>query len=114
MAIKFKIAGFLVLALIVFNIASGILNSRKALINDIASKGEYKVVAIDGKPPKRRTSLFVSMVPFVKVWAGEHQIEIEPKRGKGKRESFTFTLASSTSYRISRAENGFTLVEHSY
>jgi len=89
--------------------------SQTAKINDvsvpIALDSGYRIVAVGGKKPERLSSSFVTVVPYVEVHPGKYLIEIEPKDGNGERNSFYFSPAAGTVYRIGTTDNGFTLIE---
>ena len=91
--------------------------TSEAKINDVAVPvaldSGYRVVAIGGKEPVRTSSPFISVVPYVELSPGKCRIDIEPKEGKGERESFYFSPDAGTTYRIIKADSGFTLVEDS-
>ena len=92
--------------------------SPMARINDVTLSEEldtgYRVVRLDGNEPERtRSSIIpVPLIPYVEVTPGTHQIVVQTEDSQSVCESFEFSFAAGTIYRISRADKGLTLVEH--
>jgi hypothetical protein len=101
-------ARFYVLALLwITGCASMKPMSPHATVND-CSGGDYRVVAVDGKPEVRARHPIHTVVPVVHVPVGTHQITVRGERDHSESE-LTATVEADKHYRIEDTTTGPTL-----
>lgn len=95
-------------------LSSGGSPRRRAIVDDVTGKppfvSDYGVVAVDGKPVKRWTDPFVTVVPLVELEPGTHTLTVRLADEDGNRSTVTANFEAGKTYRV-KSEHGKLSIE---
>jgi hypothetical protein len=90
--------------------------SREAIINDVMG-GRARLLAVDGKPPRRAQGKYVTVIPFALVKPGAHEFLVRLAADQHGAAEETLLVSGKVMtgrrYRLQSAGEGVRLVEES-
>jgi hypothetical protein len=90
-------------------LSSGGSSARRATVDDVTGNAPfisgYSVVAVDGKPVKRCSDPFVTVIPIVELEPGRHTLTLRLADENRNNSTVTGEFVAGKSYRV-KSENG--------